>query len=127
MFDQTIIPAIKSNEHLDAFLKCDHKMGILMNFDLIDLYQIIKSLHAHGKKELTDPRRMLTTSVVINSHFQRRLPVKTTDDIPKGLLFEAMEEINKIKVKVPVNSWDVLLKNLLNTGVDIVSTMSLEK
>lgn len=80
----------------------------------------------YGKKELTDPRRMLTTTVIINSHLQRRLPVKTTDDIPKGLLFKAMSEINKITVKVPVKSGDILLKNLLDTGVDIVSTMSLE-
>lgn len=81
----------------------------------------------YGKKELTDPRRMLTTTVKVNSQLQRRISVKTTDDIPKGLLFKAMEEINKIEVKVPVSTGDVLLKNLLNTGVDIVSTMSLEK
>ena len=82
---------------------------------------------AYGKKELTDPRRMLTSTVKVNSLLQRRISVKTTDDIPKGYLFKAIEEINKINVTVPVKSGDILLKNILNTGVDIVSTMSLEK
>ena len=82
---------------------------------------------AYGKKELTDPRRMLTSTVKVNSQLQRRLPIKTTDDIPKGLLFKAMEEINKITVQVPVNTGDILLENILDTGVDIVSTMTLEK
>jgi glycerol uptake operon antiterminator len=50
MFDQTIIPAIKSKDHLGAFLNCELTMGILMNFDLIDLHPLIQSLHAHGKK-----------------------------------------------------------------------------
>lgn len=50
MFDQPIIPAIKSKEHLEAFLTCELKWGILMNFDLIELYPMIQSLHAHGKK-----------------------------------------------------------------------------
>lgn len=81
----------------------------------------------YGKKEITDPRRMLTSTVKINGQNQRRISVKTTEDIPKGLLFKAMQEIDKLEAKVPVKTGDVLIKNLLNTGVDIVATMSLEK
>jgi CxxC motif-containing protein len=70
---------------------------------------------------------MLTSTVKVNSTLQRRLSVKTTDDIPKGLIFKAMEKINQIEAKVPVKTGDVLLKNILDTGVDIVSTMSIDQ
>jgi CxxC motif-containing protein len=82
---------------------------------------------AYGKKELTDPRRMLTSTVKVNSVMQRRLPVKTSDDIPKGLLFKTIAELNKLDVKVPVQNGDILIENVLNTGVNIVASMTLEK
>ena len=50
MLDQSIIPAIKSPEHLSAFLASPLKLGILMNFDLIDVEAIIKTLHQNHKK-----------------------------------------------------------------------------
>jgi glycerol uptake operon antiterminator len=50
MFNQTIIPAVKSELHLEAFIASSAVMGILMNFDLMDLGAIIQKLHAHQKK-----------------------------------------------------------------------------
>lgn len=50
MFKQTIIPAVKSETHLDAFIASSAVIGILMNFDLMDLGKIIKRCHAHQKK-----------------------------------------------------------------------------
>lgn len=50
MFNQPIIPAVKSETHLDAFIASSAMTGILMNFDLMDLGKIIQRLHAHQKK-----------------------------------------------------------------------------
>jgi CxxC motif-containing protein len=36
-------------------------------------------------------------------------------------MFEIMEELDKIKVSAPINVGDVIVENILNTGVNIVS------
>ena len=54
-----------------------------------------------------------------------RLPVKTDGEIPLGLLFKSMELINRIELARPITIGDVIVKNILNTGVNIVSTCSL--
>lgn len=79
----------------------------------------------YGKKELTNPKRMLTSTVKTNASLQRRISVKTSDEIPKDKIFEIMDALSQIQAKVPVRSGDVLLKNILETGVDIIATTTL--
>ena len=81
----------------------------------------------YGKKELTNPTRMLTSTVKTNATLQRRVSIKTSDEIPKGKIFEIMDELNTINAQVPVKSGDILLKNVCDTGVDIVATTSLDR
>ncbi len=80
----------------------------------------------YAKKELLNPTRMLTTTVNIDSIHQRRLPVKTTDAIPKEKLFDLMDLLESVEIKIPVNLGDVILSNVFDTGVDVVATMSLK-
>ena len=82
---------------------------------------------AYAKAELTHPVRMVTSSVAINSKSQNRLPVKTKEPIPKELIFNVMEEITKVSVNAPIKIGDVIIKNVLNTGVDIVATKNIER
>ena len=77
---------------------------------------------AYGKQELTNPQRMVTSTIIIEGGIYSRLPVKTSDTIPKKLIFDFMKEINKIKVKSPVKMGDIVLHNILNTGLDIVAS-----
>ena len=42
--------------------------------------------------------------------------------VPKELLIDCMQEINRVTVQAPVHIGDVVLANILNTGVDIVAT-----
>ncbi len=72
--------------------------------------------------ELMDPKRVLTTTVVIDSDSHNRLPVKTDNPIPKGSMLQAMAEINAIRVSAPVNRGDVLLENFIGVGVNVVAT-----
>jgi glycerol uptake operon antiterminator len=50
MFGQTLIPAIKSEAHLNVFLSSQYMYGILLNFTLEDIIHIIPKVHAHQKK-----------------------------------------------------------------------------
>ena len=81
----------------------------------------------YAKAELTHPVRMVTSSVAIISERESRLPVKTKDPIPKELIFKIMDEITKVTVKAPIKIGDVIIKNVLNTGVDIVATKDIER
>lgn len=52
MFGQTLIPAIKSETHLQEFLKSPYSYGILLNFTLSEILEIIPKIHAHQKHVL---------------------------------------------------------------------------
>ena len=81
----------------------------------------------YAKAELTHPVRMVTSSVAINSKIEARLPVKTKDPIPKELIFPVMEEIEKVLVDAPSKIGDVIIKDVLGCGVDIVATKDIER
>jgi len=49
---QKIIPAISNHKKLNDFLNSNLKFGLLMNFHLAQLENIVKTMKAHGKKIL---------------------------------------------------------------------------
>lgn len=76
----------------------------------------------YGKAELTDPRRTLTTTVVLEGGSLPRLPVKTDRPIPKGLLPEAMKAAATVRAVSPVAVGQVLLTDICGTGANLVAT-----
>ncbi|MGL5330356.1 MAG: DUF1667 domain-containing protein [Peptostreptococcaceae bacterium] len=76
----------------------------------------------YGIDELTNPKRVITTTVKLDNSYLSLLPVKTEDSIPKDMMFEIMEELDSIKVSAPINVGDIIVENILGTGVNIVST-----
>lgn len=64
--------------------------------------------------------------MLIESNTISRLSVKTSKPIPKGKIFEVMNEINKIKVKTPIYIGDIVLENVLGLDVNIVATRTVE-
>lgn len=80
----------------------------------------------YGINEVTAPTRVLTSTVKCENGELNRLPVKTKDAIPKGSLLKAMEVIDKVTVKAPVKIGDIIMKNILGTGVDVVACRSIK-
>jgi CxxC motif-containing protein len=76
----------------------------------------------YAVKELTAPTRVLTTTVIVNSNNYCRLPVRTKDGIPKDKIFEAMKVLNNITVNTPVLAGDIIVKDILGTGVDVIAS-----
>lgn len=76
----------------------------------------------YGKKEVIAPSRTLTTTVRIVGGELARVPVKSKTELPKGLLMEAMEQLNRLTLHAPVTRGMVVCSNILDTGVDIVVT-----
>ena len=80
----------------------------------------------YGINEVTNPVRVVTTTVKVKNGTIPVVPVKTKEPIPKGLNFKCMHEINKTVVTAPVKLGDVIIKNVLGTGVDIVACRNVE-
>lgn len=72
----------------------------------------------YAKEEVTSPKRIVTSLV---KTVDGVLPVKTTDPVPKAMIFDVVNEINKLVLKKG-KIGDVVIKNILGTGVDIVIT-----
>jgi CxxC motif-containing protein len=81
----------------------------------------------YAQKECISPTRMLTSTVRVKNGKQRLVPVKTDKPIPKALLMDCMRVINRIEIIAPVAPGDILLDNILNTGVNIIASWGVEK
>ncbi|MCR8744623.1 DUF1667 domain-containing protein [Romboutsia lituseburensis] len=81
----------------------------------------------YGVEELTNPKRVITSTVKLEKSYLNLLPVKTQDSIPKDMMFEIMEVLDTIKVSAPINVGDVIVENILNTGINIVSAKTVEE
>ena len=81
----------------------------------------------YGKQEVTDPRRYLTSTVRLESKFYSRLPVISSSDLPKQKVGDVVKFLDTVVVKAPVKVKDVIVKDVLGLGVDILATRSIEE
>ena len=75
-----------------------------------------------GKAEMTDPHRSLTTTVRTAFDALPLLPVRTDGEIPKAMVPQAIAALAKLRVERPAKVGDVVLPNLLGTGIAIITT-----
>ena len=76
--------------------------------------------------EIKAPVRDFFTIVKVKDAKISVLPVRTTGPIPKERIMDCSLELSKLVVKAPKKLGEVIVKNLLNLGVDIISTRDLE-
>lgn len=76
----------------------------------------------YARKEVTNPTRIVTSTVLVENGSLPVVSVKTQNDIPKGKIMECIKALKGIKVLAPVHIGDVILKNAADTGVDIIAT-----
>ena len=80
----------------------------------------------YAKEEYHNPTRVLPTTARVKGGVLPLVPVKSDGMIPKGLLEDAMEVIAKAELEAPVKLGDVVVENILDTGVDIVATRDMD-
>ena len=80
----------------------------------------------YAKDEMTNPKRMITSIVRVKNRENLMVSVKTSTSIPKGKIFDILEEIAKVSVDAPIHIGDVLIKDVLGTGSDIVATKEIK-
>ncbi len=104
-------------------------LKVTMNGD--EIVDVTGNTCPRGKKyaitEVTAPRRVLTSTVRVEGGHLPLCPVRTRGDIPKGLLFDAMQEVNALIIKAPVAIGDVLIPDICGTGVPLVACRNIHK
>ena len=81
----------------------------------------------YGRREVTAPTRTVTSTVKVLGGKAPVVPVRTAADIPKGKIFDCMEEIRKASVTAPVKIGDAVIENVAGTGVDVVASKAVER
>lgn len=79
----------------------------------------------YARKEVTDPTRIVTTTVKVTGGTEAMVSVKTKTDIPKGKIFECVRALKDICVEAPVHIGDIILENVAGTGVEIIATKNI--
>lgn len=81
----------------------------------------------YAVNEVTAPKRMVTGSVAVIGGTIPMVSVKTREAIPKGLIFDSLEQLKKVKLKAPVHIGDVVIANVCGCGVDFIATKNVEE
>lgn len=81
----------------------------------------------YGKKEVTNPTRIVTTTVRVRGGSLPVVSVKTAADIPKGAVMDCIRQLKEIVVAAPVHIGDVVLAETAGTKVAVIATKNIEK
>jgi CxxC motif-containing protein len=73
-------------------------------------------------KELQNPVRTLTATVLTTDESYPLLPVRTSRPVLKGMMKPIMRETAKVRVKPPVKSGDIIVKNVSKSKADLIAT-----
>lgn len=74
----------------------------------------------YARMEIINPQRVITSLFPIKNGGV--VACKTDGTVEKGKIFDILQEIKRNSVAKPIKIGDVLIKNVLCTGVDIVAT-----
>lgn len=76
---------------------------------------------AYARKELTNPERTLTCTVAVEGGTRPLVTAKTKGEVPKEKLLDCMQTVRRVTIKAPVNIGDVIVRDLLHTGIDLIA------
>ena len=77
---------------------------------------------AYGKKEVTNPTRIVTSTVRVTGGVLPVVSVKTASDIPKEKIMDCARVLKEVEVQAPVSIGDVVLEDVCGTGVPMIAT-----
>ena len=78
----------------------------------------------YARSEVTNPTRMVTGLVRV-AGMRKPLPVKTKSAVPKPKIDAVLFAMHQATVQLPVRIGDVVIRNVAETGVDLVATANM--
>jgi len=83
--------------------------------------------HEFVSQELIEPMRILTTTVRIQGARLSVIPVRSDKAVPKRLFPRIMKKLRRIRLQAPVNMLDMVVKDIVGTGANIIATRTMTR
>ena len=80
---------------------------------------------AYARKEVTNPTRIVTSTVRVQGGVSPMVNVKTASDIPKSKIFDCANALRDVVITAPVKIGDVVLSDVAGTGVDVIAAKNI--
>jgi len=81
---------------------------------------------AFAKQELVAPKRTVCSSVKTKIKDYPVISVKTSKEIDKKLMMDLARELEKVVIDKPLPIGSIVIKNVLGTDVDIITTKDMK-
>jgi CxxC motif-containing protein len=81
----------------------------------------------YAEQEIFDPRRMVATTVKVKNGYHPLVPVYTEKPVPKPKIFDVLAAIRKVEVEAPVEINDVIIEDVVGTGINVIASRDLPK
>ena len=78
-------------------------------------------------QELTNPCRTISSSVLLKDGVLPLVSVRLTKPVPKEKIMDVMEALKEIRLLAPVTVGQVVVKNILGLGSDVIVTKNVMK
>lgn len=79
----------------------------------------------YAEGEITDPRRMIASTVRVKNGFHPLVPVYSLEPVPKPMIQDVLKKIREVELMAPVVQGTVVIENVMGTGVNIVASRDL--
>ncbi|MEZ4668454.1 MAG: DUF1667 domain-containing protein [Anaerolineae bacterium] len=76
----------------------------------------------YAEQEHTDPRRMVTTTVMVIDGLWPRLPVRTAQAVPRDMVQAVCDALREVTLLAPVEMGQVIATNILGTDIDVIAS-----
>ncbi len=80
-----------------------------------------------AKEEISNPVRILTTTVKIDSVKLCRLAVRSLEPVPKDIVKDIISELRKMKICPPVKAGQVIGQNLSGSKSKIIASATISQ
>jgi CxxC motif-containing protein len=81
----------------------------------------------YAHQEISDPRRMVASTVKVINGIHPLTPVFTAAPVPKPLIFDILAEIRKVELQAPVTTEQVVIENVLGTGINVIASRDMPR
>lgn len=79
----------------------------------------------YALQEHRAPQRMVTTTVQIAQAIYTRLPVRTDQPVPKGVVGKLCQLLRNVAVVAPIRQGQIVVPNVLDLGVNIIASRTM--
>lgn len=82
---------------------------------------------AYAREEFNDPRRTITGTCAVDGGMSARIPVRSSGGVPVDKIPAFLVKMYELRPTAPVSVGAVLARDLADTGIDLIATMSMPR